>query len=100
MFYRLGHFLVRRRKAVLAGFIIAVIAMGATGSLIFARLDSGGYSNPKSESAKAAKYLTDTFKIKDPAIVFAIDAGRSVKDPTVAMEVVRIESELRAEKEV
>ena len=100
MFNRLGHFLVRRRKAVLAGFIIAVIAMGATGSLIFARLDSGGYSNPKSESAKAAKYLTDTFKVKDPAIVFAIDAGRSVKDPTVAMELVRIESELRAEKEV
>ncbi len=100
MFNRLGHFLVRRRKTVLAGFIIAVIAMGATGSLIFARLDSGGYSNPKSESAKAAKYLTDTFKVKDPAIVFAIDAGRSVKDPTVAMEVVRIESELRAEKEV
>ena len=100
MFNRLGHFLVRRRKAFLAGFIVALIAMSAIGSLIFARLDSGGYSDPKSESSKAAKYLTDTFKVKDPAIIFAIDAGKSVADPAVVAEASKIENELRANKEI
>ena len=95
MFEKLGHFLVRRRKAVLAGFIVATIAAGVVGSLVFARLEGGGYSDPNSDSYKAANYLTDTFKVKDPAIIFIIDAGKSVADPAVAAEVAPIEAELR-----
>ena len=100
MFEKLGHVLVRRRKSVLAGFIVAVIAAGVIGSLVFARLEGGGYSDPKSDSWKAATYLTDTFKVKDPAIIFIIDAGKSVSDPAVAAEVAPIEAELRAEPEI
>jgi RND superfamily putative drug exporter len=95
MFEKLGRFLVRRRKAVLAGFIVATIAAGVVGSLVFARLEGGGYSDPNSDSYKAANYLTDTFKVKDPAIIFIIDAGKSVADPAVAAEVAPIEAELR-----
>ena len=100
MFEKLGHVLVRRRKSVLAGFIVAVIAAGVIGSLVFARLEGGGYSDPKSDSWKAATYLTDTFKVKDPAIIFIIDAGKSVSDPAVAAEVAPIEADLRAEPEI
>jgi RND superfamily putative drug exporter len=96
MFEKLGHFLVRRRKAVLAGFIVAVIATGAIGSLVFSRLEGGGYSDPGSDSYKAATYLTDTFKVNDPAIIFVIDAGKSVADPSVAAQVAPIEADLRA----
>lgn len=96
MFEQLGHVLVRRRKSVLAGFIVAVIASGVIGSLVFARLDGGGYSDPGSDSAKAATYLTDTFKVKDPAIIFIIDAGKDVGDPAVAAEVAPIEADLRS----
>ena len=95
MFEKLGHTLFRRRKAVLAGFIVATIAAGVIGSLVFARLEGGGYSDPNSDSSKAATYLTDTFKVKDPAIIFMIDAGKSVADPAVAAEVAPIEAELR-----
>lgn len=95
MFEKLGHTLFRRRKAVLAGFIVATIAAGVIGSLVFARLEGGGYSDPNSDSSKAATYLTDTFKVKDPAIIFIIDAGKSVGDPAVAAEVAPIEAELR-----
>ncbi len=95
MFEKLGHTLFRRRKAVLAGFIVATIAAGVIGSLVFARLEGGGYSDPNSDSSKAATYLTDTFKVKDPAIIFIIDAGKSVADPAVAAEVAPIEAELR-----
>ena len=96
MFEKLGHFLVRRRKSVLAGFIVATIAAGVVGSLVFARLEGGGYSDPGSDSYKAATYLTDTFKVKDPAIIFIIDAGKSVADTAVAAEVAPIEADLRS----
>ncbi len=95
MFEKLGRTLFRRRKAVLAGFIVATIAAGVIGSLVFARLEGGGYSDPNSDSYKAVNYLTDTFKVKDPAIIFIIDAGKSVADPAVAAEVAPIEAELR-----
>jgi putative drug exporter of the RND superfamily len=95
MFEKLGRTLFRRRKAVLAGFIVSTIAAGVIGSLVFARLEGGGYSDPNSDSYKAANYLTDTFKVKDPAIIFIIDAGKSVADPAVAAEVAPIEAELR-----
>ena len=100
MFEKLGRVLVRRRKSVLAGFIVAVIAAGVIGSLVFARLEGGGYSDPGSDSWKAATYLTDTFKVKDPAIIFVIDAGKSVANPTVAAEVAPIEADLRAMPEI
>ena len=95
MFEKLGRTLFRRRKAVLAGFIVSSIAAGVIGSLVFARLEGGGYSDPNSDSYKAATYLTDTFKVKDPAIIFVIDAGKSVADPLVAAEVAPIEADIR-----
>ena len=96
MFEKLGRTLFRRRKGVLAGFIVATIAAGVIGSLVFARLEGGGYSDPNSDSSKAATYLTDTFKVKDPAIIFIVDAGKSVADPAVAAEVAPIEADLRS----
>ena len=42
MFEKLGRTLFRRRKAVLAGFIVATIAAGVIGSLVFSRLEGGG----------------------------------------------------------
>ncbi len=96
MFEKLGYVIVRRRKAVLAGFIFAVIASGVIGSLVFSQLQSGGYSDPGSDSTKASKYLTDVFKVQDPAIIFIIDAGKSAANPTVATEVAVIEADVRA----
>ena len=58
MFMRLGSFIVRRRKSVLITYIISILIAGAIGSLSFSRLDSGGYSDLNSESAKAAGYIT------------------------------------------
>ena len=94
MFEKLGMFIVQRRKPVLATFIVAVIASGAIGSLVFSRLDSGGYSDPNSDSVAAAKYLTETFKVSDPAIVLAIDAKKDLRDPTVASTAQTIEREI------
>ena len=99
MFMRLGSFIVGHRKSVLITYIIAILVAGGIGSLSFNRLDSGGYSDLNSESAKAANYITDTFKVQDPVAILVIDAGtRAVDDPTVVAEAVALEKEVAATK--
>jgi len=97
MFMRLGAFIVGHRKNVLITYIIAILIAGGIGSLSFSKLDSGGYSDLNSESAKAANYITDTFKVQDPVAILVIDAGtRSVDDPAVVAEAASLEKEVAA----
>ena len=63
MFAGLGRFIVRRKKSVLILFIIGILAAGGVGSLAFSKLDSGGYSDLGSDSAKAYEYVTEKFKV-------------------------------------
>ena len=99
MFMRLGSFIVGHRKSVLITYIIAILIAGGIGSLSFSKLESGGYSDLNSESAKAANYITDTFKVQDPVAILVVDAGsRSVDDPAVAAEAASLEREVAATK--
>ena len=99
MFMRLGAFIVGHRKNVLITYIIAILVAGGIGSLSFSRLDAGGYSDLNSESAKAANYITETFKVQDPVAILVVDAGsRSVDDPTVAADATSLEKEVAATK--
>ena len=99
MFMRLGAFIVGHRKSVLITYIIAILIAGGIGSLSFSRLDAGGYSDLNSESAKAASYITDTFKVQDPVAILVVDAGsRSVDDPAVVAEAALLEKEVAATK--
>ena len=99
MFMRLGAFIVGHRKNVLITYIIAILIAGGIGSLSFSRLDAGGYSDLNSESAKAANYITDTFKVQDPVAILVVDAGsRSVDDPSVAADAASLEREVAATK--
>lgn len=101
MIMRIGSFVVRHRKSVLATYIITILAAGAIGSMAFGRLDAGGYSDTNSESAKAAAYITDTFKVQDPVAILIVDAGsRSVDDPTVIAEANALEKEVAAAKNI
>ena len=96
MFVALAHFVVRRRKSALFGFIALVITAGAIGSMAFSKLDSGGYSDPKSESSRAYKYITDNFKVKDPIVVLVLDSGKlGLSDPAVVASAAKIESEIK-----
>ena len=97
MFNAIAHLVVRRRKTTLIIFILIVLAAGAIGSLSFSRMDSGGYSNPKSESAKAAKFLAQHFQVKDPGVVLVVDSGAlPVSDPSITTTAMKLESEVRA----
>ena len=74
---------------------------GAVGSLIFSRLDSGGYSDPNSDSYKVYEYLRDDLKVEDPAVVVVIDAGdRDVTEPAVAQQALALEKLMAQEEGV
>jgi RND superfamily putative drug exporter len=97
MFAGLGRFIVRRKKSVLIIFIIGILAAGGVGSLAFSKLDSGGYSDLGSESAKAYEYLTEKFKVQEPAAILVIDTqNRTVNDPAVVTEAAALEAKVKA----
>jgi len=100
MFSKLGTLIVRRKKSVFALFITAILVMGGVGSLAFAKLDSGGYSDPKSDSAKAAKYISDTFHIKDPAALLIVRSKNLMSDPVSIADAQTLEASIAAENGV
>ena len=83
MFEKLGHLLVRRKKSVFVTYLVAILLAGAIGSGVFSRLDSGGYNDPNSDSAKAYKYLQDVFKVEDPSVVLVVESKTNANDPAV-----------------
>jgi len=100
MFEKLGHFLVRRRKSVLSGFLLVVLVAGAASSMLFSRLDSGGFNDPHSQSAKADAYLTSTFHVKDPALSLVVESKVSADDPTTTADATALEAALAGERGV
>jgi RND superfamily putative drug exporter len=101
MFERLGHVLVRRRKSAVALFIIGILVAGTVGSLIFSRLDSGGYSDPNSDSFKVYEYLRDELKVEDPSVVVVIDSGDTqVTDSEVTRKALELEAKMGKEEGV
>ena len=101
MFESLGHTLVKYRKSAVALFIIGILVAGGVGSLIFNRLDSGGYSNPNSDSYKVYTYLRDVLKVQDPSVAVVLDAGdRNIDEPSVVEGAIALEKKMAAESGV
>jgi putative drug exporter of the RND superfamily len=98
MFEKLGHVIFKRRKSAMILFIVGILVAGGFGSLAFSRLDSGGYSDPNSDSYKVYEYLTDELKLSDPAVVIIVDSGATdVTDPVVAQKGVALEKKIAQE---
>jgi RND superfamily putative drug exporter len=95
MFEKLGRLTVRRSKLVLISFVISMLAAGAVGISVFGKLDSGGYSDPNSESMKVWNYFKENLKTRDAGVIFVVDGkDRSVNDPTVVNEALALEKEV------
>ena len=95
MFEKLGHVIVRRRKAMVILFIISVLTAGTVGTMIFSRLDSGGYSNPNSDSYQVYNYLNKNLKIADPNVVVVVDSGNlEITDPNIVAKAQVLEAEI------
>ena len=98
MFERLGHLIARRARLVLVLSLVFIAISGTVGTQVFSRFDSGGYSDPNSDSAKVFDYLENEFNVKDPAVVLTAQTpSGSVDDASVAESAARLEAKLRAE---
>src|SRR5688572_28702481 len=100
MFGRLARVLVRRRRRVLVGALLAFVVSGALGGDVASRLSQGGFEDPGSESWKADKALEATFGQGDPDVVLLVETttpGAGVDDAAVADYGRRLTEELAAE---
>ena len=97
MFEKLGSLIVKRKRLIFSLFIVAIFSAGAIGTSVFGKLDSGGYNDPKSDSAKAFEYLTDVFKVKDPAVVLVVETPNGVNDPAVVATAAKLEQSIKGE---
>jgi RND superfamily putative drug exporter len=98
MLARLGRFTYRRRRAVLIGSLLFVVASFAVAGGVASRLTTGGFADPNSESERAASILEHQFHAKDPNLVLLVTAkgGATVDDPVVAAAGRQLTSELAA----
>jgi len=97
MFEKLGSAIVAKKKLIFGLYLVAIILAGTIGSAVFGKLESGGYSDPKSDSIKAFEYLTDVFKVKDPAVVLVVETKDGITSPDVISSATKLESELKSE---
>ncbi len=81
---RLGLLVVRRRKSVLAAFTVALVLAAAFGSQVFGALQTAGYDDPGSESARALAIVEREFGVRDPAVVLAVETTGSVDETATA----------------
>jgi RND superfamily putative drug exporter len=98
MFEKLGHAIAHRSKAIFLLSVTLVLLFGTLGTQVFSRFDSGGYSDPNSDSAKVFEYLEDTFGVKDPAVVITLESSQgSVDNEATVAAATTLESNLRNE---
>jgi len=98
MFERLGHSLVKHRKGAVVLFVIGIMVAAGFSSMVFNRLDSAGYSDPKSDSYKVYEYLTNELKLSDPSVVLVVDSGSiDVTDPTITQKGLALEKKIAQE---
>ena len=97
MFDKLGSVIVAKSKLIFVIYLIAVVLAGGIGSAVFGKLDSGGYSDPNSDSAKAFTYLTDVFKVKDPAVVLVVETKDGITNPSAIASATKLENQIKTE---
>jgi RND superfamily putative drug exporter len=100
MFDGLSRLAFRWPKVVLLVTVLVVGGALVYGMGVLSGLKTGGQTDPGSESAAAAKVLESQYGAAKPNMVLLVRADRSVDDPTVAAEGLRLSRQLAAEPDV
>ena len=77
-FYRLGGWVARHRWPVLIGYLVVFVIVGVFGVRVFGAMQSEGFDDPASDSARAATVLAEEFGTRDPVVVLAIESPDGV----------------------
>lgn len=96
MFHRIGLHVVRRRKRILASYLVFIAIAGAVGVGVFGNMKSQGYDNPASESARVDQLLRNDFQVRDASVVFIVDLPESATTPASQETVSALAQEVSA----
>ena len=77
-FYRFGGWVARHRWPVLVGYLNVFVIVGVFGVRVFGAMQSEGFDDPASDSARAATALAEEFGTRDPVVVLAIESPDGV----------------------
>ena len=73
-----------------------MVIAGGIGFTVLGKLDSGGYSDPNSESTKVWNYFKDNLNVRDAGVILVVDGqGKSVNDPKVVSDALALENEIQ-----
>lgn len=78
MFAWLGHFVYRRRWAVLAGTVAFIAIAGISGVAVFSQLKGGGFDDPDAESVRARVLLAEEYDAGTPDLVLLVTSEDGV----------------------
>jgi RND superfamily putative drug exporter len=82
MFERLGHFVFRRRRAVLAATVLFLVVALGWGTSVFGSLVGGGFDDPDSDSFRASTLLDERLGRDDADVVVLYSSNTmTVDDP-------------------
>ncbi|MFM7552776.1 MAG: MMPL family transporter, partial [Actinomycetota bacterium] len=81
---RWSRFVVRRRRLVLAAYVVLLAVFGAVGFGVFPNLGGEGFDDPGSESGQVQRLLEDRYGVAAPVAVIVIRTDADVDDPAVA----------------
>ncbi|MFM8613010.1 MAG: MMPL family transporter [Actinomycetota bacterium] len=81
---RWSRFVVRRRRIVLAAYVVLLAVFGAVGFGVFPNLGGEGFDDPGSESGQVQRLLEDRYGVAAPVAVIVIRTDADVDDPAVA----------------
>jgi putative drug exporter of the RND superfamily len=98
MLTRFAQTVVRRRRAVLIGALLAVIAAFAYGGNVASKLSSGGFTDPASPSSRADAILDSQFHAGNANLVLLVTARTGTVDsPAAAAEGNALTAQLAAD---
>src|SRR5437763_10148065 len=102
MLDRLASWIVTRRRFVLVGAVVFVLAAGAIGGGVAKHLSAGGFDDPKSENSQVLRLVDREFPNgATPNVVLLVKAKHgTVDDPAVADEGRRLTADLAARPSV
>jgi len=87
MLRRFATAVVRRRRTVLVGALLALVAAFAYGGKVANRLNNGGFADPNAPSTRANTLLDQQFHTGSPNLVLLVTARQGTVDgPAVAAE--------------
>ncbi|WP_036460743.1 MMPL family transporter [Mycobacterium sp. 141] len=100
MLNRIAHLAIAAPRRILVLAVLVMVGAGIFGIPVAKSLSAGGFQDPGSESAQAAKLLSDKFYRGDMQLVISVTADQGVRSPVATAAATDIVNQLQASPDV